>query len=271
MDTKTKELPLVKVADYEQTTRVPLGVAAAPGEAATIVPVGDASERVTRPLALVPDRIGPVASATPPPLRAVWPAPVEEEREPVRERPVAATPVAATGAAAPRATRRWPLAVGSWVGGVVAGMLVLTLLLGLFGKPRDIAASTGDPTAAWDTSITLTDAYMTAQARKNGTGQVQEPTLHVQADGKVAMDGKVSLLGRTVPMKATLQPTLVDGKLEMEVAQLQVGGLPLPEVIVKQITSGVASATQPPAGALPTTIVKLETSDGKLVIYSKVK
>ena len=268
MDTKTQELPLLnlKVADAAQTTRVPLGALPPPGDEATLIPVGEASERVTRPLALVPDRVAPAASAMPPPLQALRPAPGQPEREPVREHPIAAAPVPA-----PRARRRWPLALGSWVGGIVAGMLILTLALGLFGKPRDLAARTGDPTAAWDTSITLTDAYLTAQARKNGTGQVQEPVLHVQADGKVALQGKVSLLGRTVPMSATVQPSLVAGKLQMDVVQLQVGGLPLPEAVVKQIAGGVAGAMQPPAGALETTIVRLEPSDGKLVLYSKLK
>ena len=246
MDAKTREMPLLVVDDAGQVGPVPPRMAPSADAAAAYGPVpGGASERVTAPTPIFAERVAPEP-------QAAW--------------PIAATPVAVS-----RVPRRWPLVLGAWVGGVVAGMLVLTLALGLFGKPRDLAASNGDPTAAWDTSVTLTDTYLTAQARKNGTGQVQEPVLHVQADGKVALQGKVSLLGRTVPVSAMLQPSVIEGKMQMDMVQLQVGGLPLPEVVVKQIASGVAGAMQPPAGALATTIVKLETSDGKLVLYSKVK
>jgi hypothetical protein len=137
------------------------------------------------------------------------------------------------GAPAPQATmappvarrpRRWPLAIGSWLGGVVVGMLLLTFGLAFFGGARDVAANTGDPAAAWDTSITLTDAYLTAQAKKNGTAQVQEPTMRVQADGTIAMEGKANLFGRSVPVRGKLQPSIVDGKLKMEIVSMALGG-----------------------------------------------
>jgi hypothetical protein len=72
-------------------------------------------------------------------------------------------------------------------------------------------------------------------------------------------------------MTAKLQPSLADGKLQMAIVNLQVGGLPLPQVVIDQIANGVAGTTQPPAGGMPATLVRLETAEGKLVIYSKVQ
>jgi hypothetical protein len=182
--------------------------------------------------------------------------------------PQAMQPVAMPAARAPR---RWPVAIASWLGGVVVGMLVLTLALGAFGGPRAVAASTGDPTAEWDTSITLTDAALTTQARKGGNAQVQDPTMRVTADGTITLEGRANLFGRSVPVNGTLQPTLADGKLKMEIISMQLGGLPLPEFLVTQIQSSVAGAAQPPANAAGTDIVKIEATEGKIVIYSKMR
>lgn len=259
METTTRELPLLPATDEQA------------GPPPTMRAAGDAP---TRPLAVLP---APAAAPPGPPPFSPPPADAGAGRAEVAAMPRPAAQVAqerpalGTPAAPPRPRRRWPVALASWFGGMAAGMLVLLLALAAFGGPRSVSASTGDPTAAWDSSITLTDAYLTAQARKNGTGQVQEPTLRVQADGTLALEGKIGLFGRSVPLNAKLQPSLADGKLQMAIVSMQVGGLPLPEVVVNQVQNGVAGAAQPPAGTMPTTIVKLEASEGKLVIFSKVK
>lgn len=275
MEDRTKEMPLVQP---KQGQTAPLRLIA-PEQEAPNMPA-------TRPLALVQSPtpppfpapaaaplVAPVAPSTPPPPLQFVPrdgAPPVPPPFPAQAMPVqASAPTAVPPRSAPR---RWPVALASWVGGMVAGMLLVVALLGAFGGPRALpAASTGDPTAAWDTSITLTDAYLTAQARKGGSGQVQEPTLRVQADGTIAMTGKVALFGRSVPMTATLQPSLHDGALKMDLVNVQVGGLPLPQALTEQLAGSAMGATQPPASAMPTTLVKIEASAGKLVIFSKIK
>lgn len=241
---RTHELPRTAVADQGRTAPIPVGAAPPPFDLPAV------GARAMPPPIFVADR-GPIGAAG-------W-------------SPVAAGALPAGAAPAARRARRWPVALGAWVGGVVSGMLILVLGLALFGGSPASTKSLGDPAAAWDTSATLTDAYLTAQARKNGAGQVQEPTLRVQGDGLIALTGKFSLLGRTVPVNATLRPGVADGKLEMPIEKVNLGGLPLPNALINQFANGVMGATQPPANALPTTIVRLETADGKLTIYSKMK
>jgi hypothetical protein len=276
METKTRELPLMSAADAP-TSQIPH--------------LPEPTDDRTRRIDSAQSPVAPAGPPVPPPFSA---SPAEAQTVPIGPQsappslpPVATPPpfmpLAAQGhipatqalppAAAPAARRplRWPVAIASWLGGVVVGMLVLTLALGAFGGPREVTASNGDPAAEWDTSITLTDAALTTQARKSGNAQVQEPTMRVKADGTIAMEGTANLFGRSVPVNGTLQPTLADGKLKMEVVSMQLGGLPLPEFLVTQLQNSVAGAAQPPAAAANTEIVKIEASEGKLVIYSKMQ
>lgn len=273
MEPKTKELPLMPVVE-PQTMHTPQP-ADQTRRLALVQPVP--------PLAQMAPPTPPPFAASPPAMHAAQPAP---QSTPPMLAPVAAPPPfmpqpspghapapqatpAATKPAA-RRTLRWPFMLVSWCGGMVAGMLVLVLGLGMFGGARDVAASTGDPTADWDTSITLTDAALTAQMRKGGIAQVQNPTLRIKEDGTIALTGNANLFGRGVPVNATIQPTLTDGQLAMEVVSMQLGGLPLPELLVTQIQGSLAGATQPPAGLGDAQIVRIEASAGKLVLYSKM-
>lgn len=275
IDVKTKEMPLVSARDME-TAQFPKVAAAADDQTRKIapeqVPATPPAPNLPSPFSTATGEL-PVVQAAPRPAQP--PAPPVATPPPFN--PVVAQPAPpmaqapAVMAPAARRPRRWPAAVASWLGGMVVGMLLLTLVLGLFGGAREVSANTGDPTAAWDTSITLTDAYLTAQARKNGSAQVQDPTMHVQADGTITMDGKANLFGRSVPVSGKLQPTIADGKLKMEIVSMNLGGLNLPEFIVTQIQGSMASAAQPPAAAMSTTIVKLEATQGKLVIYGKLQ
>jgi hypothetical protein len=275
VDMKTKELPLVST-DNVQTAQVPQMSVAAAAQTTKLGPepvaLPPSAHELPSPFSNSTGELRAVQATpqvTPFPLPSVTAPPPFEPAAMYPATPAAQAPVVAAPAA--RRPRRWPLAVASWVGGVVAGMLILMLGLAFLGGPRDVVVNNGDPTAAWDSSITLTDAYLTAQARKGGTAQVQEPTMHVQADGTIAMQGKASLFGRSVPVSGKLQPALVEGKLEMQIISLDLGGINLPSIIVNQIQGSMASAAQPPAAAISTTIVKLEASEGKLVIYSKLK
>ena len=275
MEPKTKELPLVSAAGATTTQLSPLPE---PADDRTRridpaqFPVAPAGPPTPPPFVAPPARVqtaqlGPQAAPPPPPAAS------PPTFMPVAAQVSAAAPPAAAqpAPAAARRPRRWPVAIASWLGGVVVGMLVLTFALGAFGGARELSASTGDPPADWDTSITLTDAALTAQARKGGNAQVQDPTMRVNADGTISLEGRAHLFGRSVPVNGSLQPTLADGKLKMEIISMQLGGLPLPEFLVTQIQSSVAGAAQPPANAAGGEIVKIEATDGKLVIYSKMQ
>jgi hypothetical protein len=271
IEAKTRELPLMSAAD---TQTAPIQLSAdqtaefTPEQVALLPPPPDLP-RPHNPAT------GEMHTAQLTPRAVPFPAPPAATPPPFEPAVAHAAPNIAPEVVAARPARRprrWPLALGSWFGGVLAGMLVLMLGLMYLGGPGDVAANTGDTAAAWDTSITLTDAYLTAQARKNGAAQVQEPTMRVQADGTIAMQGKVNLpmLG-SAQVNGVLQPTIVDGKLKMQIVSMNVGALPLPEFVVTQIQNNMATSAQPPAMATSTTIVKLEASEGKLVIYGKLQ
>ena len=166
----------------------------------------------------------------------------------------------------PVTPRRWPALVLVALGGVLAGM-VLTLGLVFASGPRAVPGTPGDPSAAWDSTIILNDAYLTAQARTAGNAQIQEPRMHAGADGKVVLDGRAGLF----PLHVILQPTIVDGELRLAVVSAQAGGLPLPAPLASQIESSIASAVQLPPAKVATTLVRVEAKEGQLVLYSRVK
>jgi hypothetical protein len=168
------------------------------------------------------------------------------------------------------APARWPALMLAAVGGVLAGMLLI-LALTLFSGPRVGPGSPGNPSADWDSTIMLNDAYLTAQAKAGGSGQIQDPKLHAGADGKVTMTGKVNILGAAAPLTVILQPTIVDGELRMTVVTAQVGRLALPEPIARDIEKTIASAMEPPPTKVATTLVRVEAREGELVLYAKVK
>ena len=170
--------------------------------------------------------------------------------------------------------RRWPFAIAGLAGlvaGIVLGVLLLAVTLVIFGKPRQVADSTGDPNAAWDLSATLTDAFLTSRVRANAARPVQDPRVHVQADGRIALEGRVGVRGPAVPVTVLLQPSIGDGQVRVALVSVKVGGLPLPGPLVEQIERVVTEASQPPMPPVPLTIVRIETMDGQLIVYSKLK
>jgi uncharacterized protein YpmS len=173
------------------------------------------------------------------------------------------------GSPPPSTPRRWPALVLVALGGVLVGML-LVLGLTFASGPRAVPGSPGDPSAAFDSTIILNDAYLTAQA-KTGGNQIQEPRMHAGADGKVTLDGRVSVFGIGAPLHAILQPTVVNGELQMTVVSGQVGGFPLNDVLARQIESTVADVVKRPPAKVATTLVRVEVKDGQMILYDKVK
>lgn len=165
--------------------------------------------------------------------------------------------------------RGWAQSLASGLGGILAGMLLIALIVAVAGSPRAVPGAAGDPNAAWDLSVVATNAYLTRQAQASENSLVQEPTMSVGADGKVILDARVSIIGPSLPLRATLQPTIVDGKLRLVVTGTQLGGLPLPGLVSRQVESMVATAAQMPATTVPVTLVRVEAKEGQLILYEK--
>lgn len=189
------------------------------------------------------------------------------EEDVVRREEPARPPV--PGWTPPPTPRRWPALVLVALGGVLVGM-VLALGLTFASGPRAVPGSPGDPSAAFDSTIILNDAYLTAQA-KIGGNQIQDPRMHAGADGKVTLDGRVSVFGLGAPLHAILQPTVVNGELQMTVVSGQVGGFPLNDLLARQIETTVAEVVKRPPAKVATTLVRVEVKDGQMILYDKVK
>ena len=168
------------------------------------------------------------------------------------------------------ARRTWPQLLLTGFGGLIAGMLLMVVIFAATGSARAVPGSNGSQAAAWDLSYVITDDYLTAQA-KAGSSLIQDPHMNVGTDGKVTLTGKVSVIGPAVPLRATLQPTIVDGNLRLAVVSAQLVGLPLPGFIERQIEDTIAKAQQLPTLAVPVKLVRIETKEGQLILYNKVK
>lgn len=179
----------------------------------------------------------------------------------------------ATRPATPPRPRRWLDRLGGAVVGLVLGVGLLAAFLTLAGGRPAAAATgtTGDPSAAWDSRVTLTDAFLTAQAKSQNGGTVHDPRLHVAADGTLTLDGAMSLFGRSLPLHVVLRPAVADGAVTTTLESAQVGGLPLPANLAQSFMSAGAPSLQPPSSAVPAKVVRLETSDGQLTLYTALR
>lgn len=174
---------------------------------------------------------------------------------------------------APARPRRWLDRLAGAVVGLALGAVLLAALLALAGGVPAAAASaaTGDPAATWDSRVTLTDAFLTAQARAQSAGTVRDPRMHVAADGSLTLDGTVALLGRELPLHAVLQPAVADGAMTTTLESAQVGGLPLPPALARNFAATGATLLQPPASAVPARVVRLEATAGQLTLYTALR
>ncbi len=122
---------------------------------------------------------------------------------------------------------------------IVGGGLYLT-------KPSGttLAPALGDPNAAYDLGLTLTEAFFTSQVNKppaDTTGAAAQQTSsaprHRRACARTAQSRyrKASAYGFLVPVQAIVQPRVVNGRLEMAIVKGQAGGLTAPASVAEDI------------------------------------
>jgi hypothetical protein len=131
------------------------------------------------------------------------------------------------------------------VGGIAIGVIIDAGGLYLT-KPSGNAPAQqfGDPGAAYDLSLTVTEAFFTSQVNKppqDTTGSqsqgtsLQDAQVRLREDGTIEVQGKASAYGFVVPVQAVVQPRVVDGKIEMEIISGQAGGLTVPATVADDI------------------------------------
>lgn len=142
--------------------------------------------------------------------------------------------------------------------GFVAGAVVTALLaLALFAAPP--APSVTSAAGAVALKVTLTDTLLTAQlveAQRNAAGDaLAQPRVHVRADGRIVVSGRLPDAGSFSGAMATVvaRPYVSQGKLAVTLTNATVGGVPVPLAAVsavgERINQQLARASRLSAGA----------------------
>ncbi|MFN8517167.1 MAG: hypothetical protein U0841_32285 [Chloroflexia bacterium] len=138
---------------------------------------------------------------------------------------------------------------GRLVLALIAGLAIGIIIVGgglYLTKPDEGTPSGqyGDPKAAYDLSLTVTEAFFTTQVNKppaDTTGtqsqstSLKEAQVRLREDGTIEVQGKASAYGFVVPVQAVVQPRVVNGKIEMEILRGQAGGLTVPQSVADDI------------------------------------
>ena len=138
---------------------------------------------------------------------------------------------------------------------------------------QDTATKTG---TSQPVEVTFTEEELTSKATQvNGpigdTGLAATGTQVHLAGGTVVATSTVTVQGISVNVGVVATPTLVNGRVQIVVTDVQTGTLPLPDAVKQQINAAVGQASDPAKLGLPVDISKLTITDGKLVLQGTAK
>jgi hypothetical protein len=156
---------------------------------------------------------------------------------------------------------------------VVGGALYLT-------RPDDgvPAGSFGDPNASFDLALTVTEAFFTTQVNQppaDTTGtqsqstSLQDAEVRLREDGTIEVQGKASAYGFVVPVQAIVQPSVVNGKIEMDILRGQAGGLTVPQNVADDIETIINRQIANTLEKNTFQIIALQPGSGTLTIRLK--
>jgi hypothetical protein len=158
--------------------------------------------------------------------------------------------------------------------GVAAGILAMLLVRAIDGDEPSRAAVPAPIDQRPDVSVGFSDGLLTALIRQSieqGESPVPLERVTVETDGsRLVVRGEVVVLGRRVGGRIEMEPTVVDGSLQMDVREAKLGPLPVPanvgRLAEKPINDRLATVT----GGLPATVTSARVSDGGLVVTARV-
>ena len=138
---------------------------------------------------------------------------------------------------------------------------------------RDVARRTGTGQAV---EVTFTEQELTSKASQvtgpiGDTGIAATDTQVHLAGGNVVATSTLTVQGISVNVGVVATPTVVNGRMQLVVTDVQTGSLPLPDAIKKQISAAVGQAIDPSTLGLPFNISDLTIIDGKIVLKGTAK
>lgn len=138
---------------------------------------------------------------------------------------------------------------------------------------QDVATKTGKSQSV---EVTFTEEELTSKASQitgpiGDTGLAATDTQVHLAGGNVVATSTVTVQGISVNVGVVAKPTLVNGRMQIVVTDVQTGALPLPDAVKQQINAAVGQAIDPAKLGLPLDISNLTIVDGKLVLKGTAK
>lgn len=159
--------------------------------------------------------------------------------------------------------------------GVAIGALVVTgLLLGASRAPVQRAIpSNGDPNAAYDVGLVLTERFLREELARPASSNtaptvvLRDPEVRLLPTGEVELRGNVTIWAIGVPARAVLLPRLVNGRLTFTVEEGQLGGFAFPGAVVAEIERRVNQRLDETMGRQPFEVVAIMPGAGTLELH----
>jgi uncharacterized protein YpmS len=107
------------------------------------------------------------------------------------------------------------------------------------GLEEQLATAAADFQETGQISITITEQQLTSFIDEKLAQQtdipLSEPQVSLQ-NGKIILEGKVTIGFVSAQTRLVFAPTVVDGKIEVEIVSADFGSIPIPESTLEQIT-----------------------------------
>ncbi|OGO69730.1 MAG: hypothetical protein A3H36_02620 [Chloroflexi bacterium RIFCSPLOWO2_02_FULL_71_16] len=135
----------------------------------------------------------------------------------------------------------------------------------------EVAIETAKRTStAQRVSLLFTDAELTSRAalaadQLTGGIVATDPQIHVRA-GSVLLTAGVSFQGFPLNLAVVAIPVAVDGRTSIGIQEIQTGGLPLPDLIKKELDAQIAKILDPATLGIPLDVTRIEAREGSLLV-----
>lgn len=165
------------------------------------------------------------------------------------------------------------------VAGIAIGVLALTgVLVGASRAPvRAATPSNGDPGAAYDVGLVLTEAFLRdelsrpADPKATTSTTLRDADVRILASGEVQVRGKVSMWGIAAPARVVLLPRLESGRLAFTIEAGQLGGFAFPAAAAAEIERRVNERLDQTMGQQPFEIVAIVPGAGTLGVHLRAR
>lgn len=156
------------------------------------------------------------------------------------------------------------LILGFLLGALVALAVQFVLLAPRLPTPQPLAED-------FDLEVRLRESLLTGLARQELQRiELDQPLQNVQVDAlpgrALRLVGQATVQGTQAPVSATLEPRVANGRLTLEIVELQLGGTRLPPQFAASIEQVLNERLQQAMGATRFQVVGVATDEQSLVL-----